>query len=214
MRDRPPSRLSIKREGALAKADPGAFLLPGWPSPSGLLARLNPGPKSHVEEAEGAGQGLHREGGSLSPARPRPLPSSSQPGQPPSHAMLSSASDARRGAPRFFFSTSRAKSKMRTKSTLKLLGPLPIPVVNGGRVRDCSPVPTPFDARTPPGADGSGKRDLARGASAASPSLWRGNWGRLTYDSPPLVPRKRKPHPTAPLCLQAGASLSESRLKG
>ena len=120
------------------------------------------------------------------------------------------------GSASIFFSTSRAKSKMRTKSTLKLLGPLPIPVVNGGRVRDCSPVPTPFDARTPhpPGADGSGKRDLARGTSAASPSLWRGNWGRLTYDSPPLVPRKRKPHPTAPLCLQAGASLSESRLKG
>lgn len=66
------------------------------PPLSGFLARLNLGPKSHVEEAEGAGRGLHGEGGSLSPARPRPL-QASQPGQPPSHAMLSSASDARRG---------------------------------------------------------------------------------------------------------------------
>lgn len=134
--------------------------------------------------------------------------------------MLSSASDARRGAPRIF-STSRAKSKMRTKSTLKLPG---APTYPSGEWREGEGLqlcPHPIRCQDPPGAECSGKRDLSkrnltRGTSAASPSLWGGNWGRLTYGSP-LRPRPRegKAPPHCPiLCLQAGTSLSESPAEG
>lgn len=132
--------------------------------------------------------------------------------------MLSSASDARRGAPRIF-STSRAKSKMRTKSTLKLPGPLPIPVVNGGKERDCSSVPTPFDARTPrgrrlqqegPQQEGPRKRDLGCLTLTVGWKL-----GATDVWLPTPGPREGKAPPHCPiLCLQAGASLSESPAEG
>lgn len=114
------------------------------PPPTGLLARLNPGLKSHVEETEGAGWGLHGGGVQSLPARSRPLPSS-QPGQPPSHAMLSlSASDAPRGAPRFFHQKSQKQNEKQIRPKAAGPGPLPTPMEEGPQ-----PSPQPIRCQDP-----------------------------------------------------------------
>lgn len=156
------------------------------------------------------GGGFTRRGAQALPARPRLLPSS-QPGQPPSHAMLSfSASDAPRGAPRFFHQKSQKQNEKQIRAEASGPDPLPTPVVNGGRRRrDPSPVPDPIRCQDP-----RGRRLRARGTSAASPSLWGGKWGELACGSPPTVGEERSeeaPPQRLILCLQAGAALSAKK---
>lgn len=74
LRENPPSLLSLERVLWQRRTLMPPSALAGPLSPSGLLARLSPGPKSHVvEEAEGAGWGLHEEGGQ-SPRQAPPAP--------------------------------------------------------------------------------------------------------------------------------------------
>lgn len=94
--------------------------------------------------------GASRGGGQSLPSQAPPAPGvPARTASKPRHALLclrcTEGSD---------FSTSRAKSKMRTKSSLKLPVPCLPPVVNGGRERDL----TSSNARTPE-AEGSVRQE-------------------------------------------------------
>lgn len=115
--------------------------------------------------------------------------------------MLSfSASDAPRGAPRFFHQKSQEQNEKQIRAEASGPNPLPTPVVNGGRRRRGTPAlsPIPSGARTP-GAEGSGREGPllphlhcgveSGGSWRAAPHLQSGKKG------------VRKPLPTASFCV-------------
>lgn len=112
LRENPPSVLSLERVlwQRLTLMPPSALAGPlSLPQDSWLGSvqgqRATSSKKQRVQ-----GGGFTKRGDSL-PARPRPLPRF-QPGQLPSHATLSfSASDAPRGAPRFFHQKSQKQNE-------------------------------------------------------------------------------------------------------